>query len=177
MFIFILAMELILHHPEFVTATIHNWLPLLQPEKHKKIIEDSLIFLVKDGRIILYAYCIMNNHIHLIWQVKGTRKSSDIRRDFFKYTAQQLKDSIKNDIIQLENFKSTQSDREYQIWERNSLCVEAFSPKFFNQKLDYIHNNPVKAGLCNYPEEYGYSSADFYLTGNDRIGILSHSEG
>jgi hypothetical protein len=102
--IFTLAMELILQHPEFVTATIHNWLPLLQPEKHKKIIEDSLIFLVKDEGIILYAYCLMNNHIHLIWQVKGNRKSSDIRRDFFKYTAQQSPPLSEFSGSQINNF-------------------------------------------------------------------------
>jgi REP element-mobilizing transposase RayT len=177
LFIFTLAMELILYHPEFITATIFNWMPLLQSDNNKKIIEGSLIYLVKDGRIILYSYCIMDNHIHLIWQVKGNLKSSDIRRDFFKYTAQQLKKSIKEDIVQLEKFKSTQVDRIYQIWERSTLSVEAFSPKFFNQKLDYIHYNPVKAGLCCYPEEYKYSSAMFYLTGEDKLGILSHSEG
>jgi len=87
-------MDKILFHPEFVTATIYNWLPLLKSEESKEIICASLKFLVDDNRIILHAYCIMDNHIHLIWQVKGKWKSSDIKRDFLKYTAHQLKENL-----------------------------------------------------------------------------------
>jgi len=42
------------------------------------------------------------------------------------------------------------------------------------QKLEYIHRNPVKAGICEFPEDYKYSSAKFYLTGIDDFGFLTH---
>ena len=53
-------------------------------------------------------------------------------------------------------------DRKHQVWERNSLGVPLWSQEVFLQKLEYIHNNPVRAGLCRYPEDYKYSSARFY---------------
>ena len=61
--------------------------------------------------------------------------------------------------------------------EREALGIELFTPAVFDQKLDYIHENPVKAGLCKYPEEYHYSSALFYHNGVDKFNMLTHSRG
>lgn len=74
----------------------------------------------------------------------------------------------------LQAFFVGAADRMYQFWERNPLSIELRSHTFFWQKLDYIHFNPVRAGLCKYPEEYLYSSAQFYRTGVDNWGFLSH---
>ena len=120
----------------------------------------------------------MDTHIHLIWQVKGKWLSSQIRRDFFKYTAQQFKKLLEQKYLRaLRIFKATQQDRIHQFWERHTLCVEVFTPAVLAQKVDYIHNNPVKAGLCTYPEEYVYSSAKYYLNAVDTFNFLSHYNG
>ena len=74
----------------------------------------------------------------------------------------------------LSDYVVSKADREHQFWKRNSLGVELFSIEAFEQKLGYIHANPVKAGLCNYPEEYRYSSAIFYEKQSDEFGILEH---
>ena len=76
----------------------------------------------------------------------------------------------------MEQFKVNVKDRSYQFWERNSLSVELRSSKVFMQKLEYIHYNPVKAGLCINPEDYYYSSAKFYATGVDDFGMLTHCD-
>jgi len=68
-------------------------------------------------------------------------------------------------------------DRKYQFWERNPLSVDLYTQDVFMQKLEYIRWNPVKAGLCKYPEDYKYSSAGFYLTGIDDFGFLTHLNG
>lgn len=68
-------------------------------------------------------------------------------------------------------------DRKYQVWERNSLAVPLWKPEVFEQKLDYIHNNPVTAGICQYPEDYKYSSARFYEKNKKDWVFLSHHEG
>ncbi len=62
----------------------------------------------------------------------------------------------------LEEFKVDKKDRDYQFWKRRPLSVELYSELVYWQKIDYIHDNPVKAGLCKYPEEYKYSSAKYY---------------
>ncbi len=92
-----------------------------------------------------------------------------------KFTAQQIKfDLIKHHPKVLEIFKVNSADREYQIWKRNPLSIDLYTHAVFMQKLDYIHSNPVKAGLCINPEDYKYSSAGFYESGIDDFGFLTH---
>jgi putative transposase len=66
------------------------------------------------------------------------------------------------------------ADRMYQFGERNPLSVDLYSPSVMYQKLEYIHENPVRAGLCSIPEDYNYSSASFYETGETEWIWLSH---
>ena len=163
------------HWPQFYTATINNWQHLLANNKHKDIIVDSLKFLVTEKRIALNAFVIMSNHIHLIWQAMPGFTPSHIQSSFMKYTAQQLKHSLaKNNTETLEIFKVNKYNKEYQFWKRESLGIELISPAVFQQKLNYIHNNPVKAGLCTNPEDYHYSSAKFYYNGTGDFGMLTH---
>ena len=98
-----------------------------------------------------------------------------VQRDFLKYTAQKIKaDLRKYHPGVLEHFKVGAKDREYQFWERNPLSIELRTHAVFLQKLTYIHWNPVQAGICSLPEEYKYSSAEFYETGVDKWGFLTH---
>ena len=158
--------------PQFFTASIHNWLPLLHEDKYKNIITGSLQFLVQHKRIELNAFVIMNNHIHLIWQPLPRHALKSIQLSFMKFTAQQLKFAYtdeKNSLI--EQCRVNKADREYQVWKRKPLSIELCSESVFFQKLEYIHYNPVKAGLCNFPEEYYYSSALFYEKGINHFNI------
>ena len=166
------------HWPQFYTATIYKWQHLLANDKHKDIVIDSLKFLVAEKRIELNAFVIMSNHIHLIWQPMFGFTPSAIQASFMKYTAQQLKRSLtKNNIEALAFFKVNKYDRDYQIWKREPLSIELISPAVFEQKIDYIHYNPVIAGLCINPEDYYYSSAKFYYDGTDNFGMLTHYSG
>ena len=117
----------------------------------------------------------MNNHIHLIWQIQDGYKREDVQRDFLKFTSQTIKrDLQKNHPAVLEKFYVDAKDRKYQIWERNPLSVDLYTKEMFIQKMEYIHYNPVSAGLCACPGEYTYSSAKFYETGVDQFCFLSH---
>jgi putative transposase len=164
--------------PQFYTATILNWKHLLEDDKYKNIIIESLQFCVKERKVKLYAFVIMSNHIHLVWQQIPPTTKVKLQHSFMTFTAQKIKeDLLKNNPSMLEDFKVDAKDRVYQIWERNPLTVELFSPKVFNQKIDYVHFNPVKAGLCALPEDYHYSSAKFYATGIDEFNMLTHYDG
>ena len=102
--------------PQFFTATILKWIHLLKEDNYKDIIMQSLKFHVEKNRIILYAFVIMPNHIHLIWQMQQGVKQSDVQRDFLKYTAQNIKfNLLKHDIKMLENFRVNLKDRPYQF--------------------------------------------------------------
>jgi REP element-mobilizing transposase RayT len=164
-----------IYWPQFFTATILEWKHLLRQEKYKMVIVDTLRHLTINKKITLYAFVIMDNHLHIIWQSLPGSTPVSIQAGFMKFTARQIKlDLIEHHPLVLEKFKVNAKDREYQFWERNALGIDLYSHEVFMQKLEYIHWNPVKAGLCNLPEEYYYSSAKYYHTGIDDFGILTH---
>ena len=167
--------DIVTEYPQFFTATIKGKYKLLQHDKYKDIIINSLRFLVEDKRIRLFAFAIMTDHIHLIWQMQPSTNPQDVQRDFLKYTAQRIKHDIqKNHPELLKHFETDANDRYYQFWKRRALSIELRTHKVYLQKLNYIHLNPVKAGFCKLPEEYKYSSALFYETGVDNWGFLTH---
>ena len=167
--------EYITEYPHYFTATNLEWKRLLTKEKYKDILIESMRFLVNDKRVIIYGFVIMDNHIHIIWHLQANKKREAIQRDFLKYTAQQIKkDMLINHPDDLGSFLVNAKDRKYQFWERNPLTVEIWSEKVLRQKLKYMHENPVRAGICRYPEQYKYSSALFYHTGIDNWGFLKH---
>ena len=128
----------------FFTATILKWQHLLKPDKYKQLIVDSLQFLVTDNRIWMYGFVVMPNHIHLLWRIKEGHQEKDVKRDFLKFTAQQIKaDLIIHHPAVLARFKSTQSDRRYQFWERRPYSKTMVTRLVVEQKLDYIHHNPL----------------------------------
>ena len=162
---------------KFFTATILQWQKLLQPEMYKQIIVDSMKFLVENKRVWIYGFVIMPNHIHLLWRMHEGINDKDVQRDFLKFTAQQIKfDLIANHPKVLPYFKSTQSDRAFQIWERRPYSSTMYNRIVLEQKLDYIHNNPVvpKWSLVTQPENYKYTSAKFYLLNEPNYDFITH---
>ncbi|GBL34548.1 hypothetical protein EMGBS15_01430 [Filimonas sp.] len=97
---------------------------------------------------------------------------------FTKFTAHQFRKFLKqNNPALLERFGVSKTDRKMQFWKRDPLAVPLSSEEALIQKLDYIHNNPIrdKWKLCSLPEDYQWSSAGFYKHGIDEFGFLTHS--
>jgi putative transposase len=153
--------------PQFYTATVDGWKNLLSDDKYKDVIVNALQYLVENKRVKVNAFVIMNNHIHLIWQAMPGYILKDIQTSFKKFTSQQF-------IKLLTNYEINSADRKHHFWKRNSLGTELFTTSVFMQKLNYIHYNPVAAELCNYPEEYKYSSALLYEKDIDLFRLLEH---
>src|SRR5688572_9057844 len=150
-------------HAEFITVTCLEWKHVLKEDRFKDIIIESLTFLSNSKRVIVYGFVIMSNHFHLIWQMVGEHKREDVQRDFLKFTGQQILKCLRDEKSELQRELLVEAkDRKYQVWERNSLGIPLWTRDVFWQKLEYIHNNPVKAGLCELPEDYKYSSEGFY---------------
>ncbi|GIL21739.1 MAG: transposase [Bacteroidota bacterium] len=165
-------------HAEFLTVTCLEWKHILQEDRFKDIITNSLTYLTSTNRVTVYAFVIMSNHFHLIWQVMGDHQHADVQRDFLKFTGQQILKILRNENSPMQQeLLINAKDRKHQVWERNSLGVPLWSPKVFNQKLEYIHNNPVRAGFCQYPEDYKYSSARIYMKNENDWVFLTHYEG
>jgi len=167
--------QFITEYPQFFTATNLEWKKILQNDEYKDIIIRSMRFLVENKRVIIYGFVIIPNHIHIVWQMQVGQLRENVQRDFLKFTAQRIKDRLKVDNAHfLTELLVEATDRKYQLWERNPLSVDLWSEKVILEKLRYMHENPVRAGLCSYPENYKYSSASFYKTGIDNWGFLTH---
>ena len=165
-------------YADFLTTTCLEWKPVLRDDGYKEVIIESMRFLVREKRVFIYAFVIMENHFHLIWQMRGDNERADVQRDFLKYTAQQILIRLRNKKSELlDELLVNAKDRKYQLWKRNSLSVPIWSPGVVDQKLDYIHLNPVRAGICTNPEDYKYSSARFYICGDGNWDFLSHCDG
>lgn len=159
------------------TATNLNWLKILDNNDHKQIVLNSLKFLHEENRATIFAFVIMPNHIHLILRIEDGHKKHEIQRDFLKYTSQQIKfNLIKIDSPLLDDILVNDKDRKYQIWERNPLWFELDNTDTLIQKLNYIHNNPIKKDWFEgtSPEDYLYSSAKYYISGEDPFNFLTH---
>lgn len=115
----------------------------------------------------------MSNHIHLVWQATAGNNLADVQTSFKKFTSQQFIKLLAED-DKLNNYEVNAADRRHHFWKRNSLVVELFTPEVFQQKLNYIHLNPVNAGICCYSEEHEYSSAIFYDKNIDAFDFLEH---
>jgi REP element-mobilizing transposase RayT len=164
--------------PSFFTATCKDWLPILQENASKEIIINSLKYLVENNRVRVFGFVIMSNHIHIIWEMLGAHKPADVQRDFMKYTGQYLKYYLeRNNAELLKQCLVNAKDRKYQIWKRNPLSIDIYTKEVMLQKLNYIHQNPVRAGLCLTPETYYYSSAAFNVLQDEKFGFLSHYHG
>ena len=159
--------------PVFFTATIQHWKWLLDGDQYKEIIISSLDHLVKLQKVKVNAFVLMSNHIHLIWQSLGDHKIRDIEISFKKHTAKCFKEQLGNE-DRLENYIVYKPDRQHNFWKRNSLSVELYTPSVYQQKLNYIHLNPVRSGICTSPAEYYYSSAKFYQEQDKTFSFLSH---
>lgn len=163
--------------PDFTTITCLGWRPLLEENCYKDIVIESLRFLSQHGRVIIYAFVIMETHLHLVWQMRGMELNR-VQADFLKYTSQtMLRLMLMNGSELHSELEVNKKDRKYQVWMRKSLSVPLWTPKVLRQKVNYMHNNPVKAGLCRNPEEYAYSSARFYNRNEKNWDFLVHYDG
>ncbi len=151
--------------PHFLTCTIVNWLPLFSSPSVVDILYASWRFLQMHERLTIYAYVIMENHLHLVAASPDLSKEIG---DFKSFTARQIVDYLKDkqaqDLLQqLAQSKAThKQDRDYQVWQEGSHPQLIQDEAMMRQKIEYIHNNPVRRGYVDDPVHWRYSSARNY---------------
>lgn len=151
----------------FWTATINKWQHLLQKDEYKEIIVSSLKYLEVTGKIDVFAFVIMPNHIHLIWRIKDNNGKETPQGSFLKYTAHEFKKMLRKEGQKLSDYATEAANKDYEFWQRDSLAVRLYTREVAYQKLDYIHNNPLAEHwqLVKEPSDYKYSTARFYEQG------------
>jgi REP element-mobilizing transposase RayT len=152
-------------YPYFLTCTVVGWLPVFTRPESVEILLGSWRFLQTQGRIKLYGFVIMENHLHFI--ASGERLSEEVG-DFKSFTARQLVDLIESHgastlLRQLRIEKALHKrDRLYQVWQEGSHPQQIETDEVMRQKLEYMHNNPVRRGYVDEPTHWRYSSARNY---------------
>jgi putative transposase len=163
--------------PYYVTFRVVYWVDIFSRKIYRDIFIDSLKFCQKEKGLNVYAYVIMTNHIHLILSSPGGNLSNIIR-DLKSYTAKTIieaadvnTESRRKWMRALFNFagKKNKRNTEFQFWRQDNHPVELITKAFTEEKLNYIHNNPVQAGFVSKPEDWIYSSASNYAAGIENI--------
>lgn len=163
------------HNPEgvyFVSFAVVEWIDVFTRNEYKNILLESLAFCQKDKGMEIYAWCIMTNHMHLVFRSAGVTKPEDLLGDFKRFTSRNIVQAIIDNPDEsrktwlLEQFKKaalqSSNVKHHQFWRHDNNPIEIWSNKVLVEKIRYIHNNPVEAGLVYKPEDYIYSSAKDY---------------
>jgi REP-associated tyrosine transposase len=152
-------------YPHFLTCTVVEWLPVFTRQDAVQILLDSWTVLQREKRMTLFAYIVLENHIHFIASSDNLGKEIG---DFKSYTARQLIDLLtaagaKTILQQLAYRKAKhKDDRDFQFWQEGSHPQQITSDGMMRQKIEYIHYNPVKRGFVDDPVHWRYSSAQNY---------------
>jgi len=139
----------------FITTKTHNNLSIFNNEKNCKILLVALEFfkLVLDYKI--FAYCLMPDHLHIILQTTGSYN--------FSYVMKMIKGNF------ARKYNKTNS-KEGKVWQKTFYDEGIRNVAMLLQKIEYIHNNPVRAKIVTSPEYYPFSSYNYYH-GKNYIGI------
>lgn len=157
----------------FITTTVNDFISIFP--KHisfYNILIENLRFYLNKYSSALFGYVLMPNHIHLLLFIPEGKSISDFMRDFKKYTSVQVKDVIiENKMNELLSRLQDKND-EFSLWEERFDSIPVHSEKVMETKLNYIHNNPVKAGLVKEMTDWKYSSAkNYYLEDHSVIYV------
>lgn len=156
----------------FISFSVVYWIDLFTRSDYCSVLMDSLAYCEKNKGLRLYAYCIMPSHVHLII---GSDKEplANIMRDFKSFTSGSLRKAIGEHIAESRKEwllwmmkragEKSSHHNDFQLWQEGNHPIELRTPAIAEQKLNYLHNNPVEAGFVYKAEDWRYSSASNYL--------------
>ncbi len=165
--------------PHFLTFTVVDWVDVFTRQRYKDLLIENLNYCIVNKGMVVFGYVLMSNHMHIIIQSKNGQLS-DLIRDFKKHTSKRIIASINQEPESrrewiLERFtvaaKNHSRNKKYQFWKYGNHPEEIYSEKFMWSKLDYIHLNPLRAGLVEKASDYLYSSATNYVRGEGKVKI------
>ena len=159
------------HAPYFLTMTIVHWIDVFTRKEYKHIIVDSLNYCSKHKGLVVYAWVLMSNHLHLIARIEEPETMTGFLRDFKKFTSkaliakiQEIEESRRDWLLDKFGFEAYRTRRaeQFKVWQDGSHAVFLGNNRFIEQKLNYIHENPVRQEIVENPEDYLFSSAVDY---------------
>ncbi len=171
------------HNPDgiyFITPTITDWIDLFTKQRYCDIVIDALKYCQKEKGLMIHAWCIMSSHLHLIVSANGKEEISAIINDFKTFTSKAIIQEIKNTdesrkkwMLRLFEEAGSKLKRisHYKVWRDGNHPVELDTNRMLDQRLAYLHENPVKQGVVYHAEDYCNSSAIDYSGGRGLIEV------
>ena len=129
----------------------------------------------------IYAFCLMSSHIHMLCKATNGFILSDVIKDFKKYTSKKILKAIFDEPESrrewmLDYFKKScehlKREQQHKVWQDGYHAEIVATNWFIKQKVDYIHNNPVKEKIVAFPEDYYFSSARNYAGLDNELEII-----
>lgn len=154
----------------FLTFTVVGWIDVFTKRSYKIELVNSLNYCINNKGLVVYSWCIMSNHMHLIASAKAGYRMSDIIRDFKKFTAKKITQMIETEPESRRGWVLNQFEyigrplkkiTKYKFWKDDSHAVE-LETFMIDERLEYIHQNPVIAMIVEEAEHYVFSSARDY---------------
>lgn len=167
----------------FLTLQVVQWTDIFTRKKYRDIIIESFKYCQKEKGLEIYAYVIMSNHIHLLARASN-ENLSDVLRDLKRHTSKKIVEAINEGnesrrdwLLMIFRYAARAHSRnnEFQFWTHENHAIEVYSNNFIEQKVKYIHDNPVRAGIVENPEDYLYSSARNYADLESLITVIKVS--
>ena len=153
----------------FVTLTVTDWIDVFTRRLYNDFIIENLTYCQQHKNLNIYAYVIMPNHIHMVANVTDG-SLGDVLGHFKTYTSKRLFEMIRDNPLEsrrewmVKAFekagKFNNANEHHQFWQNGNYPVVLFTPAVIDQKIDYIHENPVRAGFVGSAHEFWYSSAN-----------------
>lgn len=166
----------------FVSFATINWVDVFTRQTYFDILADSISYCRKEKGMEIFAYCFMPNHIHFIFR-DSNEKPESLLRDFKKYTSRKIIQAIQKNPQEsrrdwmLSMFEEAGKKKgnvlKNQFWQHHNKPIELWSIKVIKQKINYIHNNPVKSGFVTNAEDWKYSSAKNFMDDDTVLEIDS----
>ena len=168
------------YYPYFLTCTVVAWLPIFSQPLFVDIIFDSWRFLQRERGITIFGYVILENHLHWIASAKDSPENLSEQVGRFKsYTARKIIDEMERRgfstlLDELRFFKLRhKTDQQHQLWQEGSHPQQIRNEPTLLQKLEYMHNNPIRRGYVDDPTHWRYSSARNYAGQGGLIEVCS----
>ena len=160
----------------FVTFAVNSWIVLFDKRDNAMIVVDNLRYCQNKKGLLIYAWCLMPNHVHMVIQANGKQSLPEILRDFKSYTSKKLIERFKkvNNIRSRHHLSFFRKEVKsgYRLWQNHNKPIELWSNHVIDQKINYIHNNPVKAGLVERQTDYELSSAKAFAGENGLLEVI-----
>lgn len=170
--------------PHFVTFTVIDWIDVFTRDEYRNVLIESIQYCQRNKGLEVYAYCFMTSHIHMIIGASGPNPLQGIVRDLKAYTSRMIRKTLENTDDVLESRRNWMLSRMYrtgirnpnnwdfQLWQQYSHPIALSNNEMINQRLEYIHLNPVAAGFVDRSEDWVYSSArDYAGVGKGKIEL------